>query len=98
LCKVHAEETASESSDVSCLANIENMLAVIYSVNVEAQEDQLVDFKFVEKFLKLTQDRLEYLYNTLLVIIGTFTQSHKPTSRLELCKSVIQDQITPLVL
>jgi hypothetical protein len=48
------------------------MLAVVYSFLAEAAEEPLVDFKFVEKFLKLTQDRLEYLYNTTLNVIGTF--------------------------
>lgn len=59
-------------SDSGCLAHIENMMAVIYSVTSEISELPLIDFKFVEEFLKLTQDRLEYIYNTLLLVSGTF--------------------------
>ena len=58
-------------------------MAVIYSVTSEIGDLPLIDFKFVEDFLKLTQDRLEYIYNTLLLVGGTLIQLKKPTDWID---------------
>jgi hypothetical protein len=49
----------------------------------------------VEEFLKLTQDRLEYIYNTLLVVAGTFIELKKATDCIDTAKRVITKHVTP---
>jgi hypothetical protein len=50
------------------------MQAVVYTIVHEVSEVPLIEFNFTEKFLKLSQDRVEYLYNTLMVVGSTYSQ------------------------
>ena len=91
----HEEETSTANSDSGCLAHLENIMAVIFTITSEIADLPLIDFKFVEKFLKLTQDRLEYIYNTLLLVGGTFIELKKPTDWVDQAKRIIASHITP---
>lgn len=50
------------------MPHLDNMVAVISTILEDSKENVLIDFKFVEKYLKLTKDRLEFLFSQMIGI------------------------------
>jgi len=50
------------------MPHLDNMVAVISTILEDSKENVLIDFKFVEKYLKLTKDRLEFLFSSMIGI------------------------------
>jgi hypothetical protein len=46
------------------LSFLDNILAVVSAIMDDSKSVTLIDFKFVESFLKLTKDRLEFLFTS----------------------------------
>lgn len=89
LSQTHSDESASAQPEVSALAHIENMSAVVYSQLVEAGEQSLLDLKWLERYMRVTQDRVEYLYNTVLMVVGMLQGVRKQAALLEKAKGLI---------
>jgi hypothetical protein len=47
---------------------LDKILAVVSAIMEDSKEVTLIDFKFVESFLKLTKDRLEFLFSCFIGI------------------------------
>ena len=56
---------------------------------MEAGEQSLLDLKWLERYMRVTQDRVEYLYNTVLMVLGMLQGVRKQAVLLEKAKGLI---------
>lgn len=70
------------------MPHLDNMVAVISTIIEDSKENGLIDFKFVEKYLKLTKDRLEFLFSSMIGI-SQHQHSRKHQGIIEEAKQVI---------
>jgi hypothetical protein len=59
------------------LPTLDNILAVVSAIMEDSKSVALIDFKFVESFLKLTKDRLEFLFSSFICISQFLDKTHR---------------------
>lgn len=90
---MHSESNKQSDS----MLYLENMVSVINTILEESKENLLVDFNFVEKYLKVTKDRLEFLFSSM-INISQNPHSIKHKGIIEEATKVIREKMTPLVV